>query len=308
MSTDPQHLIDTGALSSDWLQSVFTVASQLLATGAPPPATNQRQVSLLFAEASTRTKASFWAAAQLLGWPITDYDLGQSSLAKGESLLDTLTNLAALGSELAVLRLPHSDGLNRAVLAARESGQKLPVLVNAGQGIQGHPTQSLLDLYTIWRDCQQDWQKLKTKRLLILGDLDHSRVLRSWLPLARVAAMELIISGPTSLAQGPWPKSVKYIADLATALAQVDYVLVLRVQSERLSGGVLNRQNYQQYYRLDHQLLQARPALKVLHPGPVVNDYELSRELSIDPKVSLIGEQVRLGPSLRAAVMQQLLR
>lgn len=256
----------------------------------------RRHIALLFYEASTRTRCSFELAAKSLGASTTLVSATASSIEKGESLVDTGLTLAAMGAECIVIRHPSSGAPH--VLARHLS---IPI-VNAGDGLHEHPSQALLDCYTIL----QHRRSLHGLRLLLVGDIFHSRVARSnALLLSRLGA-KVTFCGPPALlpdiAETIAP-GVRVSRDFDAALPHADVIMMLRVQKERLAGLQLSVDDYVREYQLtSDRLAQAPKDALVMHPGPMVRGMELTSEVA-DGARSLVLEQVRNGVAVRRAIL-----
>jgi aspartate carbamoyltransferase catalytic subunit len=262
----------------------------------PRPLLRGKRVLLLFYEASTRTRASFEIAAKALGATTTLILSSGSSIEKGESLLDTAYTLRAVGADVIVVRHPNA-GAPRLMAGHLD----IPV-INAGDGMHEHPTQALLDAYTILRHKK----KLEGLQVAIIGDIYHSRVARSAIHLLSNFGAKLTLCGPPEL-----------LPDLATTLAPglrisrscedavrgTDVVMVLRVQRERLSGLKVNLQDYISRYQITTARLRlAKNDALLMHPGPIIRGLELTWEVADCPQ-SVIVEEVRNGVPVRMAVL-----
>ncbi|HUR37091.1 MAG TPA: aspartate carbamoyltransferase catalytic subunit [Terriglobales bacterium] len=260
-----------------------------------------KRVALLFYEASTRTRVSFEYASKTLGAMTTIVSAAYSSIEKGESLLDTGYTLKALGTDVIVMRHPSSGAPH---LLAQHLGA--PV-INAGDGMHEHPTQALLDAYTILRHRSS----LKGLRMALVGDIFHSRVARSNIHLLSKFSAKIVLCGPSALL----PEVAMTLApglsierDFNKALRGADVVMLLRVQKERLAGLNLDPQEYVRDYQLTSERLQkAKPGALVMHPGPMVRGMEVTAEVA-DGVRSLIIEQVANGVPVRMAVLARALR
>jgi aspartate carbamoyltransferase catalytic subunit len=301
-----RHLLDVDELSSRQIDALMARAADFRAVvdagGTPPAALAGRRVALLFAEPSTRTRLSFEIAARNLGAQTFVIDPGGSSLVKGESLADTARTLTALGVDLLVMR-HHRAGAPW--VAARYFGG---TVVNAGDGWHAHPSQALLDLFTLRRhwSARTDGAAaaLRGRKIVIVGDLRHSRVARSNMITLTAAGAEVWACGPAAWLRG-WPGR-RVSSELDAALAGADAVMALRVQKERMKGTSLELDAYVARYQLSEaRLRQAAPGAVVLHPGPVNIGIELTAELASGPR-SLILEQVHNGVPVRMAVLAEL--
>jgi aspartate carbamoyltransferase catalytic subunit len=259
-----------------------------------------RRVALLFYEASTRTRVSFEFAAKNLGALTSVVTASTSSIEKGESLLDTGYTLQGTGAECIVLRHPSSGA---AYLLAHHVG--LPV-INAGDGMHEHPSQGLLDGYTILRHKK----KLDGLRVTITGDILHSRVARSNVHLLSKFGAKINLCGPHELlpeVAATLAKGVQIERDFSKALEGADVVMMLRIQKERLAGLNIDVDEYTRAYRLEPvRLRRAKPDAIVMHPGPMVRGMELTSEVADGPQ-SVIREQVANGVLVRMALLMRAL-
>jgi aspartate carbamoyltransferase catalytic subunit len=297
-----RHLLDVDELSRAELEAVLDLGVELRgrrAAGELPDSLGGMAVGLAFYEPSTRTRVSFELAARELGATVTDLSVAGSSVAKGESLIDTLRTLERTGVRLVVLRHPASGA---PYLAARSLERA--AILNAGDGTHAHPTQALLDALTL----REALGSLEGARVVIVGDAAHSRVARSDLhALVRLGA-SVVLSGPPAWVNpfAGWP-GVSVVTDLDTALSGADAVMALRVQRERASdSGVPSIAEYVARWGLTAERLErAGPSAWLMHPGPANDGVEIAAELSTDPR-SLIGRQVENGVPIRMAVLSLL--
>ncbi len=254
----------------------------------------------LFLENSTRTRTSFEIAAKRLSADAVNITAGGSSVAKGETLLDTARNLEAMAVDCLVVRDGHSGAPH--VLA---EALKIPV-VNAGDGVNEHPTQALLDLYTI----REKRGSLDGLKIAIVGDIRHSRVARSNMWALRHYAAEVRLSGPATLMPPDLDAfGASYYPDLDEAIAEVDVIMMLRIQQERIKGANLPPlREYSNEYGLTAARLRrsAREDVIVMHPGPINRGVEMSPDAADGPW-SLILDQVTAGVAVRMAVLHLLL-
>ncbi|HZH43678.1 MAG TPA: aspartate carbamoyltransferase catalytic subunit [Lysobacter sp.] len=260
-------------------------------------------VCTLFFEPSTRTRMSFQLAAQRLGADVLAFDASTSSTRKGETALDTLKNLEAMGIRGFVIR-HHEDGAVAEL--ARHVGPGT-ALVNAGDGRSAHPTQGLLDMLTLRQAKGSAFDQL---RVLIVGDVKHSRVARSDLHALRaLGAGEIRVCGPVSLLPDDGTLAGCAVGhDLDAALDGVDVVMMLRLQRERMEQGLVSSlEDYHRDYGLTAQRLRrAKPDAVVMHPGPINRGVEITDEVA-DGAQSLILRQVHNGVAVRMAVLESLL-
>lgn len=304
------HLLDLDDLTRDQIERVFEVSDGMKEILARPiarvPTLRGRRVVNLFYEPSTRTRVSFEIAAKNLGADVVNVSASGSSVEKGESLLETIRTLRALGADLLVMR--HKDS-GAPYLVAQNTA--LPV-VNAGDGTHAHPTQALLDAYTI----RERFHRIEGLRVLMVGDIAHSRVARSnaW-GLTSLGA-EVTFCGPptllppTALANGraplPWPVRVE--VDLDRAIEGAHVVMPLRIQLERQEGNRLaSLREYARDYGITFERLQrASPEAIVMHPGPMNEGVEVDAAVAHSDR-SVIQDQVTNGVAIRMAVLYLLL-
>lgn len=262
-----------------------------------------RAVCTLFFEPSTRTRSSFQLAAQRLGADVLNFDASTSSTSKGETAFDTLRTLEAMGVHGFVVR--HRD--DGAVAALAEAAVPGTALVNAGDGRSAHPTQGLLDMLTLRQAKGADFGKL---RVLVVGDVRHSRVARSDLHALRtLGAGEIRVCGPAPLLPDDATLDGCVVGDdLDAALEGVDAVMMLRLQRERMVDGlVASLEDYRRDYGLTvERLRRAAPGAVVLHPGPMNRGVEIDDAVADGPQ-SLVLRQVANGVAVRMAVLEALL-
>jgi aspartate carbamoyltransferase catalytic subunit len=276
--------------------------TRLQETPAPPIQPRAALIALLFYEPSTRTRAAFEQACVLLGYHPLVITAEASSLAKGESLQDTVRTLCAQGARAIVMRHPQAGAPQTAAQVA-----DAPVL-NAGDGAHEHPTQAMLDLYTLWRhfgmpDPATRW--LTGRKVAIVGDIRHSRVARSNLTLLAQAGAEVWLCAPPTLTpDAPLPNAT-LTHDADAAVANADVVMALRLQTERMQQGLLPSLNaYRRDYQINaERLRRAKPECIVMHPGPIQRGIEIDDAVA-DGAQSRILEQVRNGVYVRAATLE----
>lgn len=258
-----------------------------------------KTVANVFCEPSTRTKCSFAIAAQNLGCSVIDFDIKNSSIQKGESVFETVDALNLMGVDLCVLRHPES--------VIRELADSLPKMsfINAGEGSISHPTQALLDMKTII-DHKKSLDGLK---IVIIGDLDHSRVTSSFIEgISNFDIDSLIFCGhPEMCKKYQNPKIGKYESDINKALIDADVVMTLRIQYERFENELnLDLENYKEAYQLSSDKLEsAKGDAIIMHPGPV--NYVEITEAVYDSENSVIRQQVANGVAIRMAVLSRFL-
>jgi aspartate carbamoyltransferase catalytic subunit len=260
------------------------------------PALRGKTVINLFYEPSTRTRTSFEIAGKWLSADVVNFSATGSSAAKGESMLDTARNIAAMSPDVVVVR--HSSA-GAAELLARELSC---AVVNAGDGAHEHPTQALLDLLTI-RDKKGHFEGLQ---VAIVGDIAHSRVARSNIHGMRKLGMAVTVAGPPTLIP-PFVQElgVKVSYRLEDAIRDVDVIMMLRLQQERMTAGLIpSLREYSRYWglTLDRLHAHARPDVLIMHPGPVNRGIEISPEVADGP-YSVILDQVARGVAVRMAVL-----
>ena len=258
-----------------------------------------KAIANVFCEPSTRTKSSFAIAAKNLGCSVIDFNIENSSVQKGESIYETIDALNLMGIDLCVLRHPES--------IIRELAETLPemVFVNAGEGSISHPTQALLDLKTII----DHKDKLDDLNIVIIGDLDHSRVTSSFVEgISNFDIGSLTFCGhPEMCTKYRDPKIGRYEADMATALQDADVVMTLRIQYERFEKELnLDLETYKSEYQLSSEKLEnAKGDAIIMHPGPV-NYIEIT-EAVYDSENSVIRQQIANGVAIRMAVLSRFL-
>jgi aspartate carbamoyltransferase catalytic subunit len=311
-----RHLLSAADLDRTAAVRVLDTAEQMAATQRREikklPTLRGRTVINLFFEDSTRTRVSFEAAAKRLSADVINFSAKGSSVSKGESLKDTALTLQAMGADAVVIR----HGASGAPHRLATSGWIDSAVVNAGDGTHEHPTQALLDAFTMRRHLVGDGvpgagtgQDLTGRRITIVGDVLHSRVARSnVLLLATLGAHVTLVAPPTLLPVGVehWPCATSY--DLDAALAGTDAVMMLRVQLERMSAAYFpSAREYSRRYGLDARRLRLLPEHAiVMHPGPMNRGLEISADAADSPRSTIV-EQVGNGVSVRMAVLYLLL-
>ena len=308
-----KHLLSTRDLTRDEAIQILDLAEDMADAGTREvkklPALRGRTVVNLFFEDSTRTKISFEAAAKRLSADVISFTAKGSSVSKGESLKDTAQTLAAIGADGVVIR--HGSSGAPRVLA--QSGWIDAGVVNAGDGTHEHPTQGLLDAFTMRKRLHGDASRgraLDGVTVTIVGDILHSRVARSnvWL-LETLGADVTLVAPATLLPVGvdTWPVTVSYDLDAAVA-AKPDVLMMLRIQSERMNAAFFpNAREYSRQWGFDDERLARLPAASlVMHPGPMNRGLEISSGAA-DSARSTIIEQVANGVSIRMAVLYLLL-
>ena len=304
-----RHLISAADLSRADALLILNTAEELASLADRPikklPTLRGRTVVNLFYEDSTRTRISFEAAAKRLSADVINFSAKGSSVAKGESLKDTALTLEAMGADAVVIRHGASGAAHRLAGWVRGS------VLNAGDGTHEHPTQALLDAFTIRRRLKGTGARgaLDGLRVTIVGDVLHSRVARSNVLLLSTLGAEVTLAAPPTLlplAVGSWPCAVSY--DLDSELPKSDVVMMLRVQQERMTAAYFpSVREYSRRYGLDAARMARLPGHAiVMHPGPMNRGVEIAAEVA-DSVRSTIVEQVANGVTTRMAVLYLLL-
>nr|WP_221200152.1 aspartate carbamoyltransferase catalytic subunit [Nocardioides soli] len=303
-------MLSAADLSRADAELILSTAAELRELADRPikklPALRGRTVVNLFFEDSTRTRISFEAAAKRLSADVINFAAKGSSLSKGESLKDTALTLEAMGADAVVVR----HGASGAPHRLAHSGWVRSSVVNGGDGTHEHPTQALLDAFTMSRHLGQGQARsLDGRRIVIVGDVLHSRVARSNALLLHTLGAEVTLVAPPTLLPvgvGTWPVEVSY--DLDAALPKADAVMMLRVQRERMHGGFFpTAREYSRRYGLDgKRMATLQDHTIVMHPGPMVRGMEITADVA-DSDRSVIVEQVTNGVAVRMAVLYLLL-
>lgn len=295
------------------------------------PALQGQVVANLFFESSTRTRSSFELAAKRLSADTLNFAPGTSSLTKGETILDTAKTYLAMGTDIMVIR--HREaGVPLAIANEMDRLQTNVGIFNAGDGQHEHPSQALLDLFTLCTQLDPDKPRLsllQDKKIVIVGDILHSRVARSNIWSLTASGADVHLVGPPTLlpklfaefvkpmplclpsplfdppSPPPLPRKLSLHWALEPALENADFVMALRLQRERMTQHLLPslREYHQRYGVTQERLTLCHPDVKVLHPGPVNRGVEISSELMDDPKRSLISQQVTSGVAVRMALL-----
>jgi aspartate carbamoyltransferase catalytic subunit len=296
-----RHLLQIEGLRAEEIVHVLDIAESFFDVSRRSvrkvPTLRGKTIINLFYEASTRTRTSFELAGKRLSADVINISVSSSSASKGESLFDTVANLEAMQPDVIVLR--HSaSGAPHAVAARTRVG-----IVNAGDGTHEHPTQALLDAFTIRRAKG----KLEGLTVAICGDITHSRVARSNAHLLREMGAEVRFAGPRTLMPEAAPESlgVKVFDRLEPALEGADVVMMLRIQRERLGGALIppRTREYSRTFGLNAaRLALAKPGAIVMHPGPMNRGVEIDPEVADGPR-SVILDQVEAGVAVRMAVL-----
>lgn len=297
-----EHLVDIERLTKEEILSIVEMARAFKASTIDSKVTG-KTVSMMFCENSTRTRCSFEIAAKKLGMNVINFDTKNSSLSKGESLKDTIENLFFIGVDAVVIRHSLSGIIDNTI-----NQVKYPIaFINAGDGNHAHPTQALLDFYTMI----EKLGSIENKKIAIVGDVKHSRVAKSNIALLNKFGVKINICAPTYFRpENASSYPVTWFKDVKEAVKDCDVVMVLRVQNERHSGEVYpDWFEYKRKFEIETKLLKeyAKPNVILMHPGPANRNVEISSEL-LDNKVGeTILEQARNGVFVRMAVLNTLL-
>jgi aspartate carbamoyltransferase catalytic subunit len=304
-----KHLLSINDLSKAEAISILDTAQEMARVSDGPmkklPTLRGRTIVNLFAEDSTRTRISFEAAAKRLSADVINFSAKGSSISKGESLKDTAMTLQAMGADAVIIRHGASGAAQRLADSRWMSG----AVINAGDGTHEHPSQALLDAFTIRKHLSKGASDLSGLRVAIVGDVLHSRVARSnVLLLAKLGAQVVLVAPPTLLPVGveSWPCAISY--DLDAVIENVDAVMMLRIQMERMSELFFpSAREYSRYFGLNSDRIRAlKPDAIVMHPGPMNRGLEITADAA-DGARSVIVEQVANGVSIRMAVLYLLL-
>jgi aspartate carbamoyltransferase catalytic subunit len=296
------HLLSTEGLPRPVIEQILDTAGSFLSVNdrdvKKVPLLRGKSVFNLFFENSTRTRTTFEIAAKRLSADVINLDIARSSTAKGETLLDTVANLSAMHADMFVVR--HSES-GAAHLIAQHCAPHVHV-VNAGDGRHAHPTQALLDMYTI-RHFKKDFRNLT---VAVVGDIVHSRVARSDIHALNILGVpEIRAVGPKTLVPGDLrDMGVRVCHDMSEGVRGADVIIMLRLQNERMNGAMLpSSGEFFKHFGLTPEKLQlARPDAIVMHPGPINRGVEIASEVA-DGAQSVILPQVTFGIAVRMAVM-----
>ncbi len=289
-----QHLIDTNNLSDTQIENLLSDAADFKAQ-RPPQLLKDKLLITLFFEPSTRTRSSFEVAAKRLGASVVHLDPSRSSTKKGESLEDTFANLCAMGPDGVIIR--HEENEAPGQLA----NMQMTTVINAGAGNYAHPTQALLDLFTIKEHFDGD---IEGKTIAIVGDIVNSRVASSGIRLLSRMGMKVLLVAPKPFL--PQNSDLPQYENLETVLDKVDVIMSLRAQLERHKKPIFDDyEAYAEHYCITKERLGSRNIL-VLHPGPVMRNIDISDEVLEDPRCKVL-EQVRNGVFMRMAILKLLL-
>ena len=300
-----QHLLEIEGLPKDLLIEIFDMAETFLKTSQRDvknvPLLRGKTVCNLFFENSTRTRTTFEIAAKRLSADVINLDISSSSQSKGESIIDTVNNLIAMSADIFVIR--HSKpGVPKFIT---ENILQSVHVINAGDGNNAHPTQGLLDAFTI-RKYKKDFTKLK---VAIIGDILHSRVARSEIQaLSILGVPEIRLVGPKELIPSDLDGiNIKSYFKMEEGLKGVDVIMMLRLQKERIEGGIPSKEEYFKNFGLNKKLVKlAKKDAIIMHPGPINRGVEIESEVA-DSKQSVILSQVTYGIAIRMAIMTMLI-
>ncbi len=296
MSFFNRHFLDFSHLTKDDIYFLFNKAENFAGPKALEAGSLKKSVGLLFLEASTRTICSFELAAQDCGYIPLKFDVESSSLKKGESILDTLLTLKAMDVSAFVVR----HGLN---ISLRELSKSISIpMINAGEGVSGHPTQALLDSFTILKNKKQ----IQGEKVLIIGDVKYSRVAQSNLDLLTMLGAEVAYCGPEALLPN---NSQKRFKTLEEGMAWASVLMALRPQLERHTGPIFEeiKKDFVKKYSLNKDRLSRwKPDGLILHPGPFIREQEITSDVLQDSRCK-IWEQVNNGRLIRRALLALIL-
>jgi aspartate carbamoyltransferase catalytic subunit len=304
-----KHLLSINDLDANGAIAILDTAAELARISDAPmkklPTLRGRTIVNLFAEDSTRTRISFEAAAKRLSADVINFSAKGSSISKGESLKDTAQTLQAMGADAVIIRHQASGAAHRLATSQWMSGS----VINAGDGTHEHPSQALLDSYTLRKHLMHGSKNLNGLHVAIVGDILHSRVARSnVLLLSKLGAAVTVIAPPTLLPVGieSWASQISY--DLDEVIPHVDAIMMLRVQSERMKELYFpNAREYSRYFGLNSdRVRRMKKDSIIMHPGPMNRGLEITADVA-DSARSVIVEQVSNGVSVRMAILYTLL-
>ncbi|OGC21358.1 aspartate carbamoyltransferase [candidate division WOR-1 bacterium RIFOXYB2_FULL_42_35] len=302
-SLNRKDLLGLKDLSVDEIKLILRTARSMKEVAARPipkvPTLLGKHIITFFFEASTRTRTSFNMAAKILSANITNVAVSSSSVVKGENLIDTIKNLEVMGVDAIIMRHSMAGAPH---LAAKNSKV---VVINAGDGFNEHPTQGLLDIFTM----KEKKGSVRGKKVLIVGDISHSRVARSniW-GLTKLGAKVVVVGPPTMIPEGIEKMGARVSYDFDKEIVDADFINMLRIQMERQGKGLFpSIEEYAQLYGLNaERMKKAKPDVVVMHPGPINRGVEITSEIA-DGLNNVILEQVTNGVAVRAALLFLLL-
>ena len=304
-----KHLLSINDLNYEEAIQILDTAKELARVSDAPvkklPTLRGRTIVNLFYEDSTRTRISFEAAAKRLSADVINFSAKGSSVSKGESLKDTALTLQAMGADAVIIRHSASGAAKRLADSEWTNGS----VINAGDGTHEHPSQALLDAFTLRKHLVKGGSDLAGLKVAIVGDVLHSRVARSNVSLLdKLGAKVYLVAPPTLLpvCVEQWPAKISY--NLDEVLSEVDAVMMLRIQLERMSDSFFpSAREYSRYFGLNNErLAKLKPSAIVMHPGPMNRGLEITAD-SADSARSVIVEQVSNGISVRMAILYLLL-
>jgi aspartate carbamoyltransferase catalytic subunit len=323
MTWTRRHILSLADFTPAEYDTVLQTASSFQEVLSRPvkkvPTLQGRVVANLFFESSTRTRSSFELAAKRLSADTLNFAAATSSMTKGETILDTAKTYLAMGADLMVIRHQQA-GVPHAIAAEMDAlGTKVGIL-NAGDGQHEHPSQGLLDLFTICTAIDHDHPRLELlqgKKIAIIGDILHSRVARSNIWSLTASGAEVHLAAPPTLLPPDFASYCQHMREgiqdaklfihwqIEPALKNADFVMTLRLQQERMTQHLLpSLREYHQHYGITRSRLQlCKPGVKILHPGPTNRGVEITSDLMDDPNLSLIAEQVTNGVAIRMALL-----
>ncbi len=294
-----KNLVDIKSLSTEEIEGIAERALEIK-NGAKPVSCADKHVALMFFENSTRTKFSFEMALNMLEVKVYNFETSKSSLSKGEDVFDTLNNLAAIGFDACIIRTSE-EGLIKKTIFEAENGRKFfknIALINAGEGTSAHPTQALLDYVTI----KEKFKNLNGLKLVIVGDIRHSRVAKSNIELLSRFGVNITCAAPEYFKDESL-KNLTWSDNLNKSLENADIVMALRIQKERIQG-IIEFEDYIKNFQINKNNLPKNCIL--IHPGPVNRDIEVTSAL-LDNRGEVILEQARNGVFARIALLEAIL-
>jgi aspartate carbamoyltransferase catalytic subunit len=299
------HLLSINDIDKEFAIRILDTAIEMAKVSDGPvkklPTLRGKTVVNLFAEDSTRTRISFEAAAKRLSADVINFTAKGSSISKGESLKDTAQTLQALGADAVVIRHPASGAAQQLAQGRWVHGS----VINAGDGTHEHPSQALLDAYTIRKHLRGNTGDLTGLRVAIVGDILHSRVARSNILLLKKLGADVVLVAPPTLIPvfaSQWGVEISY--DFNAILPTVDAVIMLRIQQERMSDLYFpSEREYSSLFGIDvERLALTKPGSIIMHPGPMNRGLEITAEVA-DSKQSVVVEQVSNGVAIRMAIL-----
>lgn len=305
MTFPHKHILDTDHLSKDDIETILDLAAHYAETNRSDKKKTDKlygkTIANMFFESSTRTRTSFEIAAQRLGADVINFSTQTSSITKGETIADTMRVVDSMHADCFIIRHEENG------FARQASEYVTSAVINAGDGINGHPTQALLDALTMRRHKKT----LEGLRVAICGDVEHSRVARSNARLLKKYNADVsFFAPPMFVPKDSDELGVTLTPTLEDAIEDADVVMMLRIQNERLRDGErsLSDNEYHQAYGLNHARLKgAKDDVIVMHPAPINRGIEITSELADDPQYSVIFEQMEMGVATRMACLDVLL-